>query len=66
MEKYSCRKCLHFYITWERKHPYGCRGFGMKSRQFPGLLVRNTSGEDCHMYKSKKKTELRSRNVSNG
>ena len=35
MEKNNCNKCLHFYVTYKRDFPYGCRAFGMISKNYP-------------------------------
>ena len=45
-----CRECRHFYITWEPDFPYGCRGFGMKSRYMPYLEVFRSSGKSCQLF----------------
>ena len=48
-----CKNCQYFYITYEPKHPYGCKRFGMKSQQMPSLVVKKTSGHSCLMYSPK-------------
>jgi hypothetical protein len=49
----SCVGCQYYYITWERKHPKGCKYFGFKSLQMPCAVVKNTSGAYCNMYTPK-------------
>jgi hypothetical protein len=53
----NCYQCEHFYITWEKAFPYGCRGMGFKSRQMPSLAVFQSSGESCLLFKPKKQRE---------
>ena len=48
-----CMNCKHFYITWDASYPYGCRGFGMKSKQCPSLIVFQSSGKPCMVYEAK-------------
>lgn len=44
--KPECRKCKFFHITWDAQMPYGCKLYGLKSRQVPSLIVK-TSAADC-------------------
>ncbi len=50
----NCRKCKHFYITWDKKFPYGCRAINFKSKKLPSMEVKLTSGIDCTKFSSKK------------
>jgi hypothetical protein len=45
--KIDCRKCEHFFITWETGKPYGCKGFGFKSGRIPSIEVLESSGREC-------------------
>ncbi len=54
-EKINCRNCKHYFITWEKNMPYGCRAFGFKSRQIPSLVVFQSSGKPCQAYEVKQK-----------
>ena len=49
----DCNKCEHYYITWDKSHPYGCRSMGFKSRELPSSAVLKNSGIDCLQYKVK-------------
>jgi hypothetical protein len=49
----SCRKCRHYYVTWDKSFPHGCKAMGFKSKRPPALTVRNASGEDCLLYVKK-------------
>ncbi|MBU1193863.1 MAG: uracil-DNA glycosylase [Proteobacteria bacterium] len=49
----NCFKCKFFYITWDPKHPNGCRAMGFKTRQLPSVLVFASSGKPCALYQEK-------------
>ena len=51
----NCRKCVHHYITWDNKFPYGCRLFGIKSKQTPSVVVYQSIGKMCEGFEEKKK-----------
>lgn len=53
-----CINCMHYYITWDKVRPKGCKGFGFKSTRMPCQDVKESSGEKCKMYKSKIKEEI--------
>lgn len=50
----DCRRCAHYYVTWDPSFPHGCRCMGFKSRMTPIEEVRRTmSGHDCLLYHAK-------------
>ena len=49
----ECGKCRHFYVTWDPAFPYGCKGFGMKSKRSPSLSVYLASGARCRLFAAK-------------
>lgn len=51
----NCFFCAHFFITYEVKHPYGCRVMGFKSARMPAVDVYNNSGMDCALYVRKER-----------
>jgi hypothetical protein len=53
MKKINCRRCEHYFVTWEAKRPHGCRAYGFKSQYIPSLVVFQSSGSDCTMFKLK-------------
>lgn len=55
----NCRTCKHFYITWDAAMPNGCRLYGMKTKQLPSQIVKESSGMSClgHEAKSLKKDQ---------
>lgn len=50
----NCFHCLHFYVTHEPAHPYGCRRMGFKSRELPAMVVYKSSGLHCQLFSAKK------------
>jgi len=54
-ERINCITCVHYYVTWDRNFPYGCRLFEFKSRKLPSLLVLESTGEKCKNHELKKK-----------
>ena len=55
MEKNNCNKCLHFYVTYKKDFPYGCRAFGMISKNHPYSEIKRVSGTNCALFSSKEK-----------
>jgi len=53
-QRIDCRKCLHFYITWDNKFPYGCKALNFKSKNIPSIDVKISSGIDCLKFEIKK------------
>jgi hypothetical protein len=49
----ECRKCKHFFITWDPKNPYGCKAFGIKSKRIPSVEIYLTSGKECLKFQKK-------------
>jgi len=50
----ACRRCRHYFITYDPSRPYGCRAMGFKSRHNPALVVFSTSGLPCQLFREKK------------
>jgi hypothetical protein len=42
-----CGNCRHYYITWDKSFPYGCKAMGFKSKALPYALTREVSGQEC-------------------
>jgi len=58
MNSIDCHKCRHYYVTWDKDFPHGCRGIGFKSRQLPNIAVRShSSGMNCLLFKEKLKKD---------
>ncbi len=52
-ERIDCRRCVSFYVTWQRSFPYGCRAFGFKSKHLPSYEVFLSSGDPCCLFVKK-------------
>ncbi|MBT4288832.1 MAG: uracil-DNA glycosylase [Deltaproteobacteria bacterium] len=48
-----CGQCKHYYITWEKKHPYGCKKWNFKSAVMPSISVYKASGTHCQVFEKK-------------
>ncbi len=55
----DCLKCAHFYVTWDRDFPNGCRALGFKSRQSPSQAVLSASGIPCECFMQKKTASIK-------
>lgn len=52
--KVECRRCVHFYITWDEFFPRGCKALSFKSREVPSKVVFDSSGMECQKFEPKK------------
>ena len=41
----DCNSCAHFFITWNKKFPFGCRAMGFMSANSPSKDVFEVEGE---------------------
>jgi hypothetical protein len=53
----NCFSCEHFYITYDKKYPYGCRIIGFKSARMPAVDVYINSDMDCGLFRQKEKAK---------
>lgn len=54
MKDTNCLYCKHYFITWDKIQPHGCKAFQFKSREIPQAVVeRNSSGKSCQMFSRK-------------
>jgi hypothetical protein len=49
----SCRGCIYYYVTWDKKSPYGCKALGFKSKLSPSTVVFQNSGIQCLKFQKK-------------
>jgi hypothetical protein len=49
----DCRSCKHYYVTWDRRFPHGCRAAGFKSALLPSLEVFTASCTPCLSFEKK-------------
>jgi len=55
-EMIDCHACKHYYVTWDKEFPHGCRAMGFMSRQLPSLTVRSSTPKtDCLSFKRKER-----------
>lgn len=52
-KKILCRKCRHYYITWDEKFPHGCRAMAFKGKTLPSAVVLKNSGTPCYLFEKK-------------
>jgi hypothetical protein len=52
IKRIECRKCKHYYITWDKNFPYGCKLFKVKSKQMPCVIVYQSIGKQCENYEN--------------
>jgi hypothetical protein len=50
VDKPTCAKCAHYFITHDPRFPYGCRAMGFKSRCLPQEEISNVTGAPCLAY----------------
>ena len=58
MKNETCKNCSRFYITYQKKYPYGCKGFGIISKNLPYFEVKKISGTNCAMFSKKEKNVI--------
>ena len=57
MKRINCRRCEYYFVTWEPQKPNGCKAYGFKSHQIPSMVVFQSSGSDCAMFREKPKAK---------
>lgn len=53
MIRINCKKCIHYFVTWESSQPHGCKAYAFKSKQIPSLVVKGSTGQPCQVYETK-------------
>jgi len=53
MKRINCRRCIHYFVTWEKTRPHGCKAYGFKGAQIPSLVVFQSSGSPCSLFEIK-------------
>ena len=43
----NCYGCRHFFITWDKEFPYGCRKMEFRSKRLPSDDVIEADGQRC-------------------
>ncbi|HYF82726.1 MAG TPA: uracil-DNA glycosylase [Clostridia bacterium] len=59
-DRVNCITCTHYYVTWDRSFPNGCRLFEFETGKLPSQLVQESTGDSCknHIEKKKNKKNL--------
>jgi hypothetical protein len=52
-ENVNCFHCKHFFVTWDKNFPRGCRALGFKSQEMPHHMVHQASGMNCLKFEKK-------------
>lgn len=52
-EMIDCHQCEHYYVTWDKDFPHGCRAMGFKSARPPSVTVLINSDKPCLLYEEK-------------
>jgi hypothetical protein len=52
-KRIACMKCRYYQITWDPRQPYGCRAHGFKSYRNPAIIVYESSGIECQLFREK-------------
>jgi hypothetical protein len=55
----DCHKCKHYYVTWDKNFPHGCKAMRFKSKQLPSIEVRVISHRDCLLFSRKKNAKIK-------
>tara|TARA_B100000945_G_C20383683_1_gene598565 strand:+ start:419 stop:661 length:243 start_codon:yes stop_codon:yes gene_type:complete len=55
--KLNCKGCIHFFVTYDKFRPWGCRKFGFKGKNLPAQIVYLTTGMQCAYYETKPKID---------
>ena len=51
----ACIKCEHYYVTYDKHYPRGCRLFEIKSRMAPTFAVLKSTGVHCPAFALKQR-----------
>jgi hypothetical protein len=49
----NCRNCEHFFTTWNKNFPYGCRSMEFVSKSLPCTEVYKLEGKICLAFAEK-------------
>lgn len=52
-DRVNCFQCFHFFITWDKTFPHGCKVYGFKTKQLPSIAVQQASGAGCAAFQPK-------------
>ena len=49
----TCKGCVHLFLTYDPRMPYGCRAMGFKSRRYPYHEVQTLTQMPCQMRRAR-------------
>lgn len=49
----NCNACRHYYITWDKRFPYGCEAMKFMSSKLPSLDVLEIEKHECFLFEHK-------------
>ena len=49
----NCNACAHYYITWDKRFPYGCGAMKFMSSKLPSLDVFEIERHECFLFEHK-------------
>lgn len=49
----TCFECQHFFVTWDKDAPRGCKAYGFKGVEIPSIAVLHTTGMACQLGRKK-------------
>ncbi len=58
-------KCKHYFSTFDPALPRGCKLYGMKTAQFPDVIVKKESGSECLGFEERKRAQQASKTAAN-
>ncbi|MGK0288851.1 MAG: hypothetical protein ACI86H_000272 [bacterium] len=50
-----CNQCKHYFVTWDKNYPHGCKKIGFKGTIIPSRYVMQVSGNACLAFETKSK-----------
>lgn len=63
MSKPNCSQCRHFYITWIKNTPNGCRRFGIQCKDSPSNVIASAGMGNCQGFEEKKKPDAKDKGL---
>ena len=65
LTKVNCNACVHYYITWNQRFPYGCGAMKFMSSKLPSLDVLEIERHECFLFEHKDTTANNHEDIRN-
>ena len=52
-----CHGCAHYFVTYDRNRPFGCKRFGFKTKSLPSQVVIESTGMQCAYRENRSATD---------